>query len=245
MTYQNVELTRSCIESIFRNTTYPNYEVIVVDNASTDGTRNYLRFLITQSDAVHVILNDANLGFAAANNQGIKAASGDRVVLLNNDTIVPRGWLWNLNRYLDQPEIGLVGPVSNFVGNEAKIEVDYSNVKDMEKFAARHMRDHKGRSFDIGVLAMYCVGIRRDVIEEVGLLDEGFGIGMFEDDDYSLRVKQAGYRVVCAEDVFVHHFGQAAFRELMKTGEYKRIWEHNQSYFEKKWAQKWTPHKSK
>ncbi len=73
------------------------------------------------------------------------------------------------------------------------------------------------------------------------MLDESFNIGMFEDDDFSHRIKLKGYRVVCAEDIFIHHFGQASFKKLIETGEYNRLWETNQAYFEKKWG-KWKPH---
>ena len=89
---------------------------------------------------------------------------------------------------------------------------------------------------------MYCVAIRRDVWSKVGPLDEKFGMGMFEDDDYSHRVRLAGYRVVCAEDAFVHHFGQASFKKLSQA-EYQEIWDRNQKYYEEKWAMTWEAHR--
>jgi len=243
VSYQNVSLTRQCIESILRNTDYPNYEIIVVDNHSSDGTRSYLRYLARAEQCVTVILNNENRGFAAANNQGLSASTGNRIVLLNNDTVVPRGWLTGLSGYLDDPEIGLVGPVTNFAGNEARIPVNYEDLSEMEIFADKWMRAHKGDYFDIKMLAMYCVAMRRDLVDEIGHIDEQFGTGMFEDDDYSKRVKQAGYRIVCAQDVFVHHYGQAAFKLLQESGEYQALWERNQEYFERKWQTEWESHK--
>ncbi|MCB0207978.1 MAG: glycosyltransferase [Anaerolineae bacterium] len=242
VTYNNLKLTQLCLESIIRNTTYPRYEIIIVDNHSTDGTRNYLRYLTRRFTHVSVILNSENRGFAAANNQGLKQAAGERLVLLNSDTVVPKGWLVSLLAHLRDPQIGLVGPVTNFIGNEAKIEVPYVHLQHMARFAAKHMLAHQGQCFDIHVLAMFCVGLRRDVFEAIGWLDEQFGIGMFEDDDYSYRVRAKGYRIVCARDTFVHHFGQAAFKKLMASGEYHHLWQTNQAYFESKWG-RWIPHK--
>jgi GT2 family glycosyltransferase len=95
--------------------------------------------------------------------------------------------------------------------------------------------------FDIKVAAMYCVAFRRDVYEKVGPLDEKFGMGMFEDDDYSHRMRLAGFRVVCAEDAFVHHYGQASFKKLSAT-EYQAIWDRNQKYYEEKWGVAWERH---
>ncbi|MBK5966117.1 hypothetical protein CCR95_19035 [Thiocystis minor] len=241
ITYKNLELSQLCLERLLRNTTYPNYEIIVVDNDSRDGTSGYLQYLQERHDHIKVILNNQNRGFAAANNQGLAIATGDYLVLLNNDTVTPRGWLAPLLRHLRDSKIGLVGPVTNFVGNEAKIDVPYLTMDEMEHFAVDHMRTHAGQAFDIGMLAMFCVVMRRDVYDQVGFLDETFGIGMFEDDDYSNRIKQLGYRVVCAKDSFVHHFGQAAFKKLIETGEYHDIWKTNQAYYEKKWGE-WTPH---
>lgn len=238
VTWKNLDLTKQCIESIFRNTDYPNYEVIIVDNDSDDGTPDYLRSLEKDEDRVTVILNEENRGFAAANNQGIRIAKGDNVLLLNNDTIVTRGWLTGLGRYLKDEKIGMIGPVTNFVGNAARIDVPYKTVEEMEDFANMWMHDHHGDSFEIDMLAMYCVAMRRSLIEEVGLLDESYGIGMFEDDDYAERTRAAGYDIICARDVFVHHHGQASFK-LLPQDDYQKLWDANQSYYEGKFEKQW------
>ena len=244
VTYNNLPLTRLCLESILRNTDYPNYEVIVVDNNSSDKTPEYLLQMAAQQAHLQIILNPENRGFAAANNQGIARSSGARLVLLNNDAVVPRGWLTGLMRHLEDPAIGMVGPVTNFTGNEAKVDVDYQTLGEMEAFAEELMWANQGRAADIHMLAMFCVAFRRDTHEKVGPLDEQFGIGMFEDDDYSLRMKKCKLRVVCAADVFVHHFGQAAFKELIADGSYDPLFAENRRRFESKWNIRWAPHKN-
>jgi GT2 family glycosyltransferase len=241
VTYYNLDYTKLCIDSVFRNTLYPNFELIVVDNASSDGTPEYLQQLAADHENVKVILNDRNLGFARANNQGVAVSSGSSIVLLNNDTVVPNGWLPKLMRHLSRPDLGLVVTVTNFSGNESRIVVPYTDLGDLEEFAARYTREHEGEMFDIRVAAMYCVAMRRDVVDKVGPLDEQFSVGMFEDDDYSERVRRAGYRVVCVEDVYIHHFGQVSFRKLSNS-EYQAIWERNQKLYEKKWGVTWKPH---
>lgn len=243
LTHNNLHLTRSCIESIFRNTLWPNLELIIVDNASTDGTREYLGELHREHENVKLILNDRNEGFARANNQGIRAATGEYIVLLNNDTIVTRGWLGRLIRRLESdPMVGMVGPVTNSAGNEAKIDVSYSSIEEMEAFAEHRARECEGKAFEIKTLALFCAVMRRKLFDEVGFLDERFEVGMFEDDDLALRVKQAGYRIICCEDVFVHHYHSATFKQFSEQ-EYLRLFEANRKWFEDKWGIRWEPHK--
>jgi GT2 family glycosyltransferase len=248
VTYNNLELNKLCLESVLRSTHYPNYEVIVVDNDSTDGTRAYLRYMAAQHSHIQVILNQNNEGFARANNQGIARSTGDYLVLLNNDTIVPSGWLSRLLRHLEHPSIGMVGPVTNAVGNEAKIAVPYAlpyqDWTEMEQFAQEHMWANDGKVAEIYMLAMFCVAFRRETFELIGPLDEQFGIGMFEDDDYSVRMKRSDLRVICAADVFVHHFGQAAFKKLIERGEYDDLFNQNRRRYETKWNTQWIPHKN-
>lgn len=243
VTYNNVDLNRLCLESIFEQTSWPNFEVFVVDNASTDGTREFLGEAGVRWPNVRVILNDSNLGFAAANNLALKEARGEFLVLLNNDVVVPRGWLSTLLRHLRaRPDIGMIGPVTNAIGNEARVEVGYHRVEEMPRWAERYTRDHDGDVFEIPMLAMFCVAMRRTVFDKVGFLDERFGIGMFEDDDYALRIKNAGYRLLCARDSFVHHWMKASFRK-MPGAEYRELFERNRKLFEEKWGIPWVPHR--
>lgn len=241
VTYNNLALNKLCLESIIRNTEYPNYEIIVVDNNSTDGTPAYLRYMASLHAKLQIILNAQNYGFARANNQGIARSTGDYMVLLNNDTVVPPGWLSRLLRHLRNPAIGMVGPVTNFVGNEAKIEVPYQTWSEMEDFAKEYTWRRAGETADIHMLAMFCVAWRRATYELIGPLDEQFGIGMFEDDDYAERMRAQGLRVICAADVFVHHFGQAAFKKLVENGQYNALFEENRRRYETKWKVEWMP----
>lgn len=242
VTYNNLELNKLCLQSLFTNTEWPNIEVIVVDNASTDGTREYLNGAASRHYNLRVILNDENRGFASANNQGLSIARGDYLVLLNNDTAVPRGWLSALIRHLAGDEsIGLIGPVTNEIGNEAKVKVQYSNLTGMPAWAAGYTRQHDCEEFVIPMLAMFCVAMRRSVFEKVGMLDERFGMGMFEDDDYSRRVVVAGYEIRCTRDSFVHHVGGASFQKL-PSDEYFRLFDRNRALYEEKWGEVWQPH---
>ncbi|MDX2033706.1 MAG: glycosyltransferase [Blastocatellia bacterium] len=244
VTYNNLALTKLCLESVLRNTEYPDYEVIVVDNRSADETPAYLKSLAALHENVSIILNTENYGFARANNQALARATGDYLVLLNNDTIVPSGWLSRLLHPLRDPTVGIVGPMTNFVGNEAKLDVDYATWREMEEFTHQYTWSNDNLIAEIHMLAMFCLAMRRDVYERIGPLDEQFGIGMFEDDDYSVRVRAAGLRVVCAAGAFLHHFGQAAFGKLIESGRYNALFDQNRALYEKKWGVAWTPHRN-
>jgi GT2 family glycosyltransferase len=242
VTHNNLLFTRMCLASVLAHTARVDYEVIVVDNGSRDGTPEFLRQVAQGDQRVRLVLNEQNCGFAPASNQGLALAAGTTLVLLNNDTIVPPGWLAGLIRHLDDPAVGLVGPVTNRTGNEAQIETPYRTFGEFLYFAAERGRSHTGCVFDIPMLTMFCLALSRESFERLGPLDERYETGMFEDDDYSMRARAAGYRTVCAEDVFVHHFGRASLGELTSTGQTGALFQANRRRFEAKWGVQWKPH---
>ena len=241
VTFNSLVFNRLALESVLVNTPPGTYELVIVDNASTDDTPAYLRALADGYGHVRPFLNDRNLGFAAATNQGLKAARGNTLVLLNSDTLVAPGWLERLQGHLADPAVGVVGPLTNRSATEAEIEVHYQTYAEFLEFASSVHKHRRPEVEDVRTLTMFCVAMRRDVYEHVGPLDERFGQGMFEDHDYAMRVRAAGDRVVFAHDAFVHHFGQASMGKL-DTDEYKRLFTANRQLFEQKWGARWDVH---
>jgi GT2 family glycosyltransferase len=242
LTYNNLDYTRQCLESISAKTAYPSYEIIIVDNASTDGTVEFLQDYAASHPNFQLVLNGENRGFATGNNQGIAASTGEYIVFLNNDTVVTQGWLSGLISHMRDPAVGAVGPVTNSAGNESKIGADYSEISGLDNFARRYRQAHAGDSFEIRMLALFCMLVRRSVIDQVGLLDERFEVGMYEDDDFSLRIRQKGFRILCAEDVYIHHWGSVSFSQL-EAERYQRLHLENRKKFEEKWGTEWQPHR--
>ncbi|MHB1121604.1 MAG: glycosyltransferase [Ramlibacter sp.] len=239
--YNNLALTQACLSTVEQRSFWPGLDLVVVDNASTDGTREYLRQFAATRPWVKLVLNDRNLGFAAGNNVGLAAASGEILVMLNNDTQVAPGWLHALWRHLARdPGLGMIGPVTNNIGNEAKIDVGYSDPAAMPEWAVPYTVRHSGQQTDCRVLAFFCAALRRRVYEEVGGLDESFGLGFFEDDDYCNRVRAAGWRLAIAEDAFVHHHLSASFDQL-KAASRQALFDKNKAIYERKWGP-WIPH---
>jgi GT2 family glycosyltransferase len=241
VTRDNHPFLRLCLESVLAHTRRP-CELIVVDNGSTDGTAAYLERLAELNPSVRVIANDQNRGFAKGSNQGAALATGEVLVLLNDDTIVCDDWLEPLLAHLESPEVGMVGPSTNRTGNEAQIDAEYRTWNELARFAESRKREHAGEAFEIPTLTMFCVAMRRGLYEQVGPLDERFETGLLEDDDYSRRVREAGHRLLCADDAFVHHFGETAFGKLAASGEYSRVLEANRARFEEKWREPWRPY---
>lgn len=206
VTWNQLHVTQQCIDSVLSRTDEA-FELIIVDNGSTDGTPKYLDSI----PETRVIRNSENRGFAPAANQGIAAATGDQILLLNNDTIVTTGWLTGLLEALcDRDDTGLVGPVSNNVSGPQQIPVTYADLAALDGFAWDQRRNRQLITTDR--LVGFCLLMKRTVLDRIGALDERFAIGCFEDDDFCRRAIAAGFTCVIARHVFVHHHGSVTFR---------------------------------
>jgi GT2 family glycosyltransferase len=236
-------MAKNSIDSILTRTFYPNYELIIVDNNSDKETVEMLESYRNIPE-VKLILNKENYGFAKGNNIGLKAATGEYLVLINNDILVTPGWLSRLLFYIQKPKVALAGPVTNSIGNEAKINISYNpfEIKELETKSLQYTSSHWGNSLSLNCIAAFCWIMTKDIYKKLGGLDERYGRGLFEDDDYCFNVKKHGYQILCTEDSFVHHFGGMSFKKI-QTREYQQLFDDNKNKFETKWNTKWVPHK--
>ncbi|HEV3259212.1 MAG TPA: methyltransferase domain-containing protein [Gemmataceae bacterium] len=158
VTHNELDYTRQCTESIRQYTDEP-YELVFVDNSSTDGTQDYLRSL----PGVKVLVNQENRGFPAAVNQGIEAAAGKQILLLNNDTLVTTGWLRYLLQALhSDPQIGLAGPCTNQVSGEQEVAVRYDDLGGLDGFAWDWSKGHAQQRVHTDRLVGLLPGHQRD-----------------------------------------------------------------------------------
>lgn len=232
--FNNLRYTRECLEAIRRNTE-PPYEVIAVDNASTDGTAAWLAGL--RDPRARLIRNSANQGFARAINQGMGAARGDYLVWLNNDVAVASGWLDRLIACAERaPWIGAVGPTTNECeGPQRLARLRLRTTRDRERLARALHLGFGGRAVPVHRLVGFCLLVKREALRRVGFLDERFGAGCYEDFDYCLRLRQAGFELAIAEDSFVFHYGHKSFpSEAARL----RLSAANREVFIEKWCRR-------
>ncbi len=232
LTYNKLDYTKLCIDSIRKYTKTGTYEIIIVDNNSTDDTRLWLK---EQKD-IKVILNNENLGFPGGCNVGIKAAEKENdILLLNNDTIVSPRWLENLNNCLYSDEhVGAVGAVTNNCANYQAIRTEYQSIDEMIAFADKYNMSDSSKWEQKVRLIGYCMLIKRAVMDKIGLLDESFFPGNFEDDDFGYRIQSEGYKLMLCNDTFIHHFGSTSFKE--NPEKLNSLLKENSKKFINKWS---------
>jgi GT2 family glycosyltransferase/tetratricopeptide (TPR) repeat protein len=239
LTWNQLQYTQRCIESVFKHT-YSPFELIVVDNGSTDGTAKYLQTIERHRTAcirIKVIANSENAGFAVGCNQGLAVFRGAYAVLLNNDVVVTAGWLTRLVRAFDgHPKLGLVGPMTNCVSGPQRIVqpgYDTDSLEGLSQYAQAHAGRYHAQIVANWRIAGFCMVMRRSVIEKIGGLDERFAIGNFEDDDFCVRAHLAGFKAAVVKDAYVHHYGGRTFSGN-KVNYHVRL-NANWMIFKKKW----------
>lgn len=232
VSYNKKDLLQQCIWSIEEHCAPGSYDIVVVDNASTDGVAQWLS---TQSEKMTVLLSDENLGFAGGCNVCIKYAEADTdIFLLNNDTRMTHNALFWLRMGLYENDyVGATGCMANFCGNDQDIPVSFSQPGQYVTYAKSINIPMDNPYEEKSRLCGFAMLISREAINKVGGLDEGFGLGYFEDDDLSIRIKQAGYRLVVCHNSFIYHQGSASFGN--KPG-VQDIIIHNLKYIQEKWG---------
>lgn len=228
LSYNNLNYTKQCLESIRKYTKNENYEIIVIDNNSNEETKNWLK---TQYD-IKLQLNTYNRGFPGGCNDGIKLANPlNDILLLNNDIIVTHNWLKNLKIALySNKNIGAVTPITNSSSYWQSIPITYKNLSQMHEFSYKINISNKAKWEERVILVGYSMLIKKEVFDKVGFLDETYFPGNFEDNDYCLRIITAGYKLLLCHDTFVHHYGSASFSI---NSSYNKILETNKKIFEK------------
>ena len=205
----------ACLESVLRARSERSFEVIVVDNGSEPDVLAWLKHQTESHPELGYIRLPSNVGFARGSNTGVRLSRGRYIVLLNSDTVVTDGWSDRLVDALElDDELGVVSPVTNYVGEGDQID-DGARALTTNDIAA-YARSISGRTDVIRVperIAFFCACTRRELFDRLNGLDEGFGLGNFEDEDFCLRTQMLGHRIGVVRNSFVFHHGSRTFEE--------------------------------
>lgn len=210
------ETTGPCLETLHRQADTPQVELLLVDNGSDDGSQAHCAAFAQDHPTVRYLPQARNLGFGGGMNAGAAAARGRWVVLVNSDTLFPPGAIDALCRTLAfaDDKIGMVGPVTNSAGNGQNLPLPGRSLAEAAEIGANAMQARTELLLPTYRTDFFCVAIRKAAWDALGGLDPVFGLGYYEDFDFSLRLRAAGFEQVIAEDVFVVHAGSAVFSSL-------------------------------
>ncbi|SCW58656.1 Glycosyltransferase, GT2 family [Paenibacillus tianmuensis] len=210
LAYNNINYTRMCVESIYKYTSHINFEFILVNNGSSDGTKEYFDSL-PNARPIHL---DQNVGPVNGFNEGMKVAKGKYIACVCNDFIFTPRWMDNLLKCIESDEkIGFVSPGASNISNYQQIVGNYTTIEEMLNFADEYNHTNPLK-WEERVRLLPCVLlIRSSIFREIGGYDPQFYFGEFADDDIAFRIRRAGYKLIFCKDTFTYHFGSITTRE--------------------------------
>ncbi|MFN2118431.1 MAG: glycosyltransferase family 2 protein [Candidatus Promineifilaceae bacterium] len=236
--WNNLKYLEPCLESLYESEMHTTYDVVVVDNGSTDGSQEMLR---NKYPEIQIVQNDHNVGLGKASNQGIVATNGRHILLLNNDTIVNGPSLDAMVDFLDShPKTGVVGGrLLNADGSIQSCYNDFSTLREEFLIATRLgeaflYEGYPAKMFDdqvrtVGWVGSACAMIRRAALDEVGLLDENYFI-YGDEADLQYRLKQAGWDIHFIPEASTIHFGG---RSMNRWGRRKMVYRGKLLFYQK------------
>lgn len=227
LVWNNLKVTIPCLLSIMRFTKHP-FELIIIDNGSTEPVGAWVEKNLSKYQNVVYHRNEQNQGFPQGCNDGMAKASGDHILLLNNDTIVTPYWITRMVAGFRDSKVGLIGPLSINNGSKQNIltflptqyqhhlqtqTTPWRSTKEMLRFTEAFCRNQLGstNNTSLSVLIGLCFFIRKDVYQQIGGMDPIFGFGNCEDGDYCFRTARLGFSILHLYDVYVDHVGSATF----------------------------------
>lgn len=230
--YNQHDMTDECLRAVLDNTR--DCEIIVIDNGSEPAIKPPFSGFIETT----VIRNEENKGFPVAVNQGIRAAKGDVIILLNNDVVVTPGWAKNILAALE--EYSIVGPVTNFCAGMQQVAISgYGNIEELNKAAAEWAEECRGgEPTEVNFVIGFCMAFRKSLFDEIGDFDESLWPCSGEEVDFCLRARSVGHNIGIVKDVYVHHEGSKTFGDMEKAGQinYQEICRKNDAHLAKKWG---------
>ena len=227
------EMTEDCITAIRENTNALDYELILIDN----GSEPPIKKPFTGPMETRLIRNEKNLGFPAAANQGIRAATGDIVILMNNDIVVTPGWEQLMCSWIG--EFSIVAATTNYsAGIQAQTVNAYESIDELNDAARDCIERNEGHFQEVNFVMPFCAAIDKALFDEIGLFDESLWPCSGEDIDFCFRARQAGHRIAVAFEVYVHHHGSVTLNAMAAAGEidYSELLDRNDSHIADAWG---------
>jgi len=224
------EMTVQCIQTVWEHTR--DFELVIVDNGSDPPFKPPF----SGFNQLSVIRNAENRGFPAAVNQGVKAARGDIIILLNNDVFVTPGWAEKLVSALNGFDI--VGPVTNYCAGMQKVQIDeYQNLDELYG-SAETLAHHFGDSVtQVNFVIGFCMVFKKSLFDELGDFDESLWPCSGEEVDFCFRAGEKGYRIGIVNGCYVHHEGSKTFEKLEHENKlnYVEVFNKTNRHINKKW----------
>jgi len=228
-TWNQLETTKECIGSLIASASMP-LQLIVVDNASTDGTQEYLSSIKERENcAITLILNSENKGFVRGINQGLGISKAPYVCFANNDLIFTKGWIDEIILlFKNNSKIGVLNPNSNNLGVMPPLGIP------LDRFAGDLNYRYSGIFVEMPFCIGFCMVIKRELIDKIGGLSDEFYPMFFEDTDYSMRAKKEGYLVGMSKASYVLHKEHTSISKLGLEKE--EIFKRSREIYLKKWG---------